>query len=349
MKLLIITQKVDINDDLLGFFGDWIKEFAKNFERVFVITLAKGVYDLPDNVEVFSLGKESGTSKPLQALRFFKLLIRYTPQCDGIFAHMSPIFAVATWPAAAFFRKRIVLWYLHRSVTWRLKLAEKLVYKIATASRESIMLKSSKVLEVGHGIDAELFKTERNWSKNSTGIVSVGRISPIKGLETLIRAIKVLSDSDQDIKLQIVGKPIMSGDDAYFSQLKNSVSGLGLSRFIEFKGFVPYKNIPTIYREADISVNLTPKGGIDKVVLESMASGLLVLTSNEAFKKYFGEFGPKLIFRHDDPADLADKLKYLISLLPEEKNSVSRFLVASVREHHRLDNAVKKISELFEK
>ena len=75
----------------------------------------------------------------------------------------------------------------------------------------------------------------------------------------------------------------MPGDDAYFSQLKNLVSDLDLSRFIEFKGFVPYKNIPAVYREAEISVNLTPKGGIDKVVLESMASGLLVLTSNQAF------------------------------------------------------------------
>src|SRR3989338_3161986 len=311
-NLLIITQKVDINDDLLGFFGDWVKEFAKNFERVFVVTIAKGAYNLPDNVEVLSLGKETGVSKVVQAVKFFGFLFKYVPRCDGIFAHMSPIFAVTAWPAAALFRERIVLWYLHRSVTWRLKLAEKLVYKIATASRESVMLKSRKIIEVGHGIDAELFKTERNWSKNSTGIVSVSRISPIKGLETLIRAIKKVSDSEQEIKLQIVGKPVMPGDDAYFSQLKNSVSGLGLNRFIEFRGFVLYKNIADVYMEADISVNLTPKGGIDKVVLESMASGLLVLTSNEAFKKYFGEFAPKLIFKHDNPSDLAGKLKYLI-------------------------------------
>src|SRR3989344_5817676 len=202
-NLLIITQKVDIKDDLLGFFGDWIKEFAKNFERVFVVALAKGVYDLPGNVEVLSLGKEKGASKIVQAVRFFGLLFKYAPRCDGIFAHMSPIFAVVAWPAAALFRKRIVLWYLHRSVTWRLKLAEKFVYKIATASRESVMLKSAKVVEVGHGVDPELFKTERNWSKSSTGIVSVNRISPIKGLDTLIRAIKILSASNQDVKIQI--------------------------------------------------------------------------------------------------------------------------------------------------
>lgn len=346
-NLLIITQKVDVKDDLLGFFADWIKEFAKKFERVFVITLAKGVYDLPDNVEVLSLGKEKGASKIVQAARFFGLLFKYVPRCDGVFAHMSPIFALAAWPAAALFRKRIVLWYLHRSVTWRLKLAEKLVYKIATASRESVMLKSPKVVEVGHGIDPELFKTERSWIKNSTDVVSVSRISPIKGLETLIRAIKTVSDSNQDIKLRIVGRPVMPGDDAYFSQLKNLVSDLDVSRSVEFKDFVPYKKIPDVYKEADISVNLAPKGGIDKVVLESMASGLLVLTSNEAFKKYFGEFAPKLIFNHGDPSDLADKLKHLISLSPEEKDNISKFLVRSVEENHPLERTVGRLSDMF--
>lgn len=29
VKLLIITQKIDINDPILGFFHKWIEEFAK--------------------------------------------------------------------------------------------------------------------------------------------------------------------------------------------------------------------------------------------------------------------------------------------------------------------------------
>ena len=346
-NLLIITQKVDINDDLLGFFGDWVKEFAKNFERVFVVTIAKGAYNLPDNVEVLSLGKETGVSKVVQAVKFFGFLFKYVPRCDGIFAHMSPIFAVTAWPVAALFRKKIVLWYLHRSVTWRLKLAEKLVYKIATASRESVMLKSSKIIEVGHGINARLFKTERNWSKDSTSIISVGRISPIKGLETLIQAIGAVSNSNQNIKLQIVGKPIMRGDNDYFSQLKKLVSDLGLSRFVEFRGFVPYKNIADIYRDADISVNLTPKGGIDKVVLESMATGCLTLTSNPVMAKYFGHNASQFIFNHGDVKDLKDKLECLICLPSLEKDNLSRYLVESVQNNHSLVNCINQITALF--
>ena len=73
MKLLICTQKVDTNDDNLGFFHDWIKEFARHCEKVTVICLYKGEYGLPKNVIVKSLGKEnthSLNSSPLRG-RFF--------------------------------------------------------------------------------------------------------------------------------------------------------------------------------------------------------------------------------------------------------------------------------------
>ena len=63
MKLLIITQKVNREDSVLGFFHSWIREFATHFEKVTVICLEKGTYDLPQNVAVLSLGKEGQRSK----------------------------------------------------------------------------------------------------------------------------------------------------------------------------------------------------------------------------------------------------------------------------------------------
>ena len=55
MRLLILTQKVDQNDDILGFFHGWIREFSKNFETITVISLGVGEYNLPANVRVLSL------------------------------------------------------------------------------------------------------------------------------------------------------------------------------------------------------------------------------------------------------------------------------------------------------
>ena len=77
-KLLIITQKVDAQDDLLGFFVDWIAEFARRFEEVHVVALEVGTHSLPGNVTVYSLGKDSGKTKIQQAITMSKLLAPYT-------------------------------------------------------------------------------------------------------------------------------------------------------------------------------------------------------------------------------------------------------------------------------
>ena len=107
-NLLIITQRVDEQDDLLGFFVDWIREFSLHFEKVFVITLAKGKYQLPNNVFVYSLGKESNNSTIARIYNFYKYLFQLVPKSSNIFAHMSPIFVIASWPITRFYRKKII-------------------------------------------------------------------------------------------------------------------------------------------------------------------------------------------------------------------------------------------------
>jgi len=58
MNLLVINEKLDIDDTTLAPFHGWVAEFAKHCERVTVISLGVGRYELPGNVKVFSLGKE---------------------------------------------------------------------------------------------------------------------------------------------------------------------------------------------------------------------------------------------------------------------------------------------------
>src|SRR3989344_1635475 len=226
-NLLIIAQKVDQNDDHRGFFIDWLREFGKNFREVDVITLATGTYDLPSNIHIHSLGKERGDSKFIQVVRFYKYLFRLVPNTDGIFAHASPIFVIASWPAAFVFRKKIILWYLHRAVTFKLQLAEKMCYKIVTASKESLGFKRDKVVETGHGINVGMFKTERSWGpKAILNLLTVGRVTPIKNLETLIKAGSILRDKEIKFHLKIVGQPAMPNDYAYQDKLRQTVQNL---------------------------------------------------------------------------------------------------------------------------
>lgn len=332
-RLLIICQKVDEGDDLLGFFVDWLREFGKHADHVDVITLGRGAGALPENVHVYSLGKERGASKLSQLIRFYWLSVRLIPRCSAIFAHMSPIFVNASWPIAVVWRKKIILWYLHRSVTVRLWIAEKLVSKIVTASTESLRLKSSKIVEVGHGINVKKYQTQRTWTSGPFRVLSVGRISPIKDYETLLRGAR-------GMEVTIVGRPVMPYDGPYFEKLKK----IGGARFA---GFIPHNRIVPYYQQADIVVSLSPTGGIDKSILEGMASGALVLTSNKVFMKYFGIYAKLLIFEHSNADDLAGKLTNLFALPKEEKQRLSAFLITSVATHHDIQRVVANILHNF--
>ncbi|MDD5356074.1 MAG: glycosyltransferase [Candidatus Omnitrophica bacterium] len=346
-NLLIITQKVDEKDDLLGFFVDWIREFSKRFDEVDVITLAKGYYNLPSNVHIFSLGKEKDSPRPIRIFYFYKYLFQLVPKSSGIFAHMSPIFVIAAWPIAFIFDRKIILWYLHRSVTLRLKIAEKLSHKIVTAAKESLRIKSKKIIETGHGINIDKFKTERNWGpKDWLDVLSVGRISKIKNYEILIKAARILKNEGLNFKIRIIGRPIMPQDNAYFDYLKKLCREFEVSDMIEFIGFVPYDKIAEYFKQADVLVNMAPAGGLDKVVLEAMAAGCLILTSNNIFKKYLGEHADNLIFPDID--SLAIKLRDLYFLSGPKKLEISNFLEKLVKKDHDLSKLITNISALFD-
>ena len=110
MRLLIITQKVDLNDDNLGFFHRWVEEFAKNVEQVFVITQFLGEHNLPANVEIYSLGKERGWGRARRYWNFCKYSLKIVPRVDAVFVHMIPIWAVLLWEPVFIFRKKMYLW-----------------------------------------------------------------------------------------------------------------------------------------------------------------------------------------------------------------------------------------------
>ncbi|NLE07312.1 MAG: glycosyltransferase family 4 protein, partial [Parcubacteria group bacterium] len=89
MRLLVVTQKIDQNDPILGFFHNWVLKLSEKFEKISVICLEKGKYDLPSNVKVYSLGKESGRSKIKYVKNFLNFILGLHKDYDAVFVHMN--------------------------------------------------------------------------------------------------------------------------------------------------------------------------------------------------------------------------------------------------------------------
>ncbi len=341
MILLVVTQKVDKEDENLGFFHRWLEEFARHSDRVLVIANSVGSHSLPENVEVYSLGKEETRGKIFRLWKLWGLFFHHYTRSDAVFFHMIPEFILAVSPFLVFLRKPSALWYTHKSVTGKLKFAERLVNYIFTASELSFRLPSKKVIFTGHAIDTNSFKPlENKTSRGTIKLLALGRISPVKDYETIIRACSLLKNSwDKSWVLSIVGGPLMSRDDEYLSSLKKMVQENGLGDRILFYGPRPYTEIPEIYVDHDVFISMSSTGSIDKSVLEAMASGLTVLTANEAFRDLLpGSY----FLEKRSPEFLAERIKFLAD--EARPNNVLRELVVK---QHSLENTIQKIVEIL--
>jgi len=342
MKLLVITQKIDLNDDLLGFFNQWLFKLSQKVDKLYVISLEVGVYQLPKNVEIFSLGKEMDKNKLLRYLKFYQLILKILPRVDSVFAHMCPEYVVALAPLNLFFNKQIFLWYVHRQVNWRLRLAEKFVKKIFTVSPASCRLSSKKIKILGHGIDLEKYHIRE--SRFNFNIIYVGRISKIKNQELLIKAANILINQKnvKNIKITLVGGPILSTDNQYLDLLKNLIKNYQLENYVEITGRLPFNRVINYYHKADLSINLCPTGGLDKAVLESMAMGLPTIVINKDFKETLAKY-QDLILEDPDEEKLAERIEQLFNLKSEIRQQIGQDLRQQVKEKHDLENLINNL------
>lgn len=344
MRLLVVTQKVDRKDPILGFFHRWIEEFAKRCEKVTVICLEKGEYSLPGNVKVLSLGKEKSRSRVQYIAHFYKYIWDERKNYDSVFVHMNQEYVLLGGLLWKLLNRKIVLWYTHRQVNLKLRIAEKLADAVLTSSEESFSMKSGKVKYVGHGINTEIFKPmTRNWASHI--LVSVGRITPIKNCQVLLDSLSLLIKNDPKWQVVFVGDPVTNSDKAYKDKLENKMRKNNIASNVQFVGSLTPTEIKDKFSKAFASVNMTPTGGMDKVILESLAVGCPVFTSNVAFQKLFGKYSSLFIFKFDNISNLVQKIESWKN--QEDKEDIVSELSNKVISGYSVSNIIEKIYRIF--
>lgn len=332
-NLLIVTQKVDSHDQLLGFFIPWLKRFTRYFGTVTVLCLEKGEYDLPDSVRVISLGKDRKHSKFRQLLNFYRLTYSLRRDYDAVLVHMNPIWIVlgAWW--WHLFGKGVSLWYTHKAVTWKLRLSERWADRIFTASAESFRIASPKVTVTGHGIDTDVFAPDLSIERIPGSLLVVGRIAPVKNYETVIGALARISSPE--FMLTVVGEPALAQDRVYADHIQERIWQEGLAQRVAFAGKLSNAELPTMYRSHQIFLHTSRTGSVDKALLEAMASGMHVVSSNESSRAFLPS---ECIVPENDPEALAQ------AVLRLRNEPVPPKLREYVIRNHNLDALIENIS-----
>jgi glycosyltransferase involved in cell wall biosynthesis len=240
------------------------------------------------------------------------------PRPLGVVAHMVPLYAVLAAPLTRPLGIPLVLWYTHWKGHAVVRAAEKVSTSVISVDRRSFPLDSRKVRAIGHGIDvAEFPCAEPAPSSDTLRALVLGRYSPAKGLETIVRAAALA-----DVRVEVHGSE--------FEEYKRGLGQLALEvgADVDLGGPVPRADIPALFARSDVLINNMRAGAPDKVVYEAAASCLPVLASNPVFDDLLPE---ELRFDRDDPAMLADKLR---SLDRRRRPELRAIVVA----HHSVDH-----------
>ena len=350
MRLLILTQTVDDTDPTLGFFHEWIAEFARHCEGVLAICLFEGEYAFPENVRVLSLGKEKrgkAGGKNAEGIfpaslpylyRFFTYIWKYRNDYDAVFVHMNQQYVLFGGLFWRLWRKRVCLWYAHGAVSFSLRLAEKIARAVFTSTAEGFRITSKKLHIVGQGIDVASFtqcvkNTTEDYRQKCIRIVYVGRIAPVKRGDVLLEAAKILKARGEHFFITFVGDVTSPTAREYHTVLQERARVLGISEYVTFLGGVSHRAIGQYLQDADVFVNPSETGSLDKAGLEALAAGVSLITCNEAYRGVLGVYKERLMFRAGDADDLAEKI-IALHRAPDRQDMIDMLTEVVEREHN---------------
>lgn len=332
MRLLFITQKLHGQD---AFGALWANGFVERGYDVTIVCLEWRPQDCQRVLgsahfpfRVYSLGKERGASKFMQLLRFKWLT--WTLPYDRVFIHMAPVWGLLGAPAFVLRRKPTYLWYTHYKMQAGLKLLGMYGKRLFCATEQSLphYKDSPKKIVVGHGIDLAYWPKRENVTHDPHRLLAVHRLSRSKRLELVLRAMTMLPPL---YTLDVYG---IEAEPDYAAALQSLTKQLQLEHRIAFHGSAPMKDLPLIYTDHRLILNMASET-IDKTMLEAMTCGCYPVTTKGNAEAIGIPHAPIV----DTPEAIADfvlKYAHAAPLSPDAMYTV-------VAERHSLHSLIEKM------
>ncbi len=164
-------------------------------------------------------------------------------------------------------------------------------------------------------------------------LCTITRISPEKGIERLLRAVRVLKERGRkDFIVWVVGSDAFSREENYKKKIISLVKRLGLSSYIQFLGF--RYDVPEILKSCYAVVIPSRKETVGRSIQEAMAAGKpIVVSKTIELARYLKDSVDALLFDPNSDKDLADRIEKLL-----EDEDLAR----------RMGESVQKRTELYD-
>ncbi|MEK7131774.1 MAG: glycosyltransferase family 4 protein [Patescibacteria group bacterium] len=209
-------------------------------------------------------------------------------------------------------------------------------------------LYSGKVVEIHNGVDTVVFnpypvdleKLDLTGLKDRKIILFVGNLLPLKRLDLLINAVKLLDDKNVVI--------VVVGGGYELEKYKEMVKDLNIESQVCFVGPCadPIKLVQ-YYNAASCVVVLSDYESFSLVAIEAMACGKpLVLSDLPVLKKNISE---AIFFEKGSVESLKNALEKALSLSEEEKKKIAEREIQKVNQGFSWSNHINKLIEVYER
>ncbi|MCC1484893.1 glycosyltransferase [Winogradskyella immobilis] len=170
-------------------------------------------------------------------------------------------------------------------------------------------------------------------------IITVANLVAVKGIETLVRAIKNTQKSD--IFLKVIG----DDKNEYANYLKNLVKGLGLENQISFLG--KENDVRSFLAQADLYIIPSKKEGMPMALIEAMAMQVPVLGSNIPGIHYILKDFENLLFEVENDDMLSEKILMMYHKSSEERTTIGKELRNYSEVHFSLNSFISAHETLY--
>ena len=342
-NLLVLNYALDENSQVFSHQIEVVRKLADRFNRVYVITAARGLGQVPDNVEVI-ISKWIEGKRFSNSLRFVRIFLKTFKKDKNIvvFSHMTEVQSFLISPFTRFCRIKHLIWYAHASRSLAMNFNRFLVNRIVTSTEGSCPYTGSKVVAIGQAIDENVFVFKQRKFTNPYRFIHVGRLDPSKRLNEIIKTFTKISSNNVHCSLTIVGDVSSNRYSKYTKMLREQVENLSDSYEIEILKPIPRKLLPGYLEDFQFFIHAF-EGSLDKSIVEATMSGIPVLTLNSEYRKIFGSWS------NLSSSNLEEEFASILDLDGQSLRNELNRRYEIAKSHHSFESWIENIYILLSK
>jgi len=203
---------------------------------------------------------------------------------------------------------------------------------------------SRRLRLIPNGVDTDIFRPAPAPAPDLSEILFVGAIRRVKGVDLLLRALRILLDRGRKVKLTIVGEPLFRSYSRDADEVRALARDLMLEPHLEFAGGKAGGDLAKYMRRAGVLVLPSRKESLGMVLAEAISCGTPVVATRcggpeDIVTDQVGALAPP-----EDPEALADGIAHVLDHRAQyDPERLHRY----IEENFSWESVVRRVMPLY--